>query len=147
MSASQCTAARRFDPNASCQIQHVAKWTDPIPTKDSSHGVSPQYPGCFNGDVWYDDYYTDWAITYTLELYTTFHYNGGCGQPTGVGPYCTIKWTPVIITDQQCYYWHSNEFNATEGKQTVFVGAIWVGYTAGQYRGCRPDVTCYWGYI
>jgi hypothetical protein len=41
----------------------------------------------------------------------------------------------------------SNQFIATEGKYTVFAGVGSVEYTATVYRGCRPDKSCYYGWI
>ncbi len=146
LSDAQCARIREAFPTASCTIEHTVTVTDST-SLTTSGAVTPM--ACPTGDLYFTDTYTNLPpIAYQLQISTHFHWWGDCGQPSGAdGPYCQVNWSVVPYSDQRCYYWHSNEFNATEGKFTVFVGAVGVGYTAGIYRGCRPNKSCYSGWI
>jgi hypothetical protein len=140
LNAAQCARIRKAFPQDSCTILHTTQQT-----------VSPQSiigggGGCPSGSESFTDKYTD-GVFYQLQIITQFYWNGKCGLPTGTGPYCQVNWSALTMSNQQCYYWYSSQYNATEGKYTVFVGAAGVGYTAGVYRGCRADASCYSGWI
>lgn len=147
MTSDQCTAVRKVNANASCTIIHTTKMSDFIPTKGTTGMVA--LTSCPTGDLYFDDYYTNVSpVAYQLEMTSAFHWSGNCGQPSGFnGPYCWVNFSDVTMSNQQCYYWHSGQFNATEAKDTIFVGIVGIGYTAGEYRGCNPSKSCYWGWI
>ncbi len=146
LSAAQCARIRKAFPTASCTILHTTEVTDSTP-RQTSGNVVPL--ACATGDLYFTDTYTNLPpVLYQLQIITQFHWSGNCGQPIGQnGPQCQVNFAFVTIGNEQCYYWYSNEFNATEGKYTVFVGALGIGYTAGVYRGCGPDKTCYGGWV
>jgi hypothetical protein len=146
LTTAQCASLRKVDAKASCILIHTAEVTDLAPSV-TANGMA-QSSSCPVTTKYFNDYFTEADGTFQLEITSAFSWSGNCGQPTGFnGPHCTVPWSFYPYSDQQCYYWHSGEFNATEAKQTVFLGISGVGFTAGQYRGCRPDTSCYWGWI